>query len=63
MRARRRAATLLPVVRAIAPVLAEIGQILESGRSGEIVREGFSIVLAGPPNSGKSTLLNAIART
>jgi tRNA modification GTPase len=55
-------ATLLPVVSSIAPVLAEIGQILESGRSGEIVREGFSIVLAGPPNSGKSTLLNAIAQ-
>jgi tRNA modification GTPase len=54
-------ATLLPIVRMIAPVISEIDQILESGRSGEIVRTGFSVVLAGPPNSGKSTLLNAIA--
>lgn len=54
-------ATVSSAIRTIGPVLSEIGQILASGRSGEIVREGFSIVLAGPPNSGKSTLLNALA--
>lgn len=40
---------------------AEIGQAL-SNRSGERLREGFTVVLAGPPNAGKSTLLNALAR-
>jgi tRNA modification GTPase len=54
-------ASVPAVGRMIAPVLAEMNRVLESGRVGEIVREGFSIVLAGPPNAGKSTLLNAIA--
>lgn len=39
----------------------EIGQAL-SNRSGERLREGFTVVLTGPPNAGKSTLLNALAR-
>ncbi|MXQ11827.1 tRNA uridine-5-carboxymethylaminomethyl(34) synthesis GTPase MnmE [Microvirga makkahensis] len=39
----------------------EIGRAL-ANRSGERLREGFTVVLAGPPNAGKSTLLNALAR-
>ncbi|WP_018262191.1 tRNA uridine-5-carboxymethylaminomethyl(34) synthesis GTPase MnmE [Methylobacterium sp. WSM2598] len=35
---------------------------LAEGRRGERLREGFVVVLAGPPNAGKSTLLNALAR-
>jgi tRNA modification GTPase len=39
-----------------------IRQTLASARAGERLREGFHVVIAGPPNVGKSTLMNAIAR-
>lgn len=35
---------------------------LEDGHRGEILREGFRVALIGPPNAGKSSLLNALAR-
>jgi tRNA modification GTPase len=46
----------------LAPVLAELRSELEGARSGERLREGAAVVIAGPPNAGKSTLLNALAR-
>jgi tRNA modification GTPase len=46
----------------LAPVLAGLKSELAAGRAGERLREGAIIVIAGPPNAGKSTLLNALAR-
>lgn len=53
---------LSEAVAGIATVLDDLKDALGSFRMGERVREGFVVVLAGPPNAGKSSLLNALAR-
>jgi tRNA modification GTPase len=60
-------ADVVPLARSrlaglIAPVHADLAAALAQGRAGEIVRAGIAVVIAGPPNAGKSTLLNALAR-
>jgi tRNA modification GTPase len=40
----------------------EIATHLADGRRGERLREGVSVAIIGPPNAGKSSLMNALAR-
>ncbi len=43
-------------------VLQDLRALLAAPPVGERIRDGFHVVIAGPPNAGKSTLMNALAR-
>src|SRR5680860_272278 len=50
--------------KASAIVLAMLASIEAhlADRSGELLRDGLRVVIAGPPNAGKSSLMNALAK-
>jgi len=43
-------------------ILNEIKKTLNDQKVGERIREGFKIAIVGPPNSGKSSLLNYLSK-
>jgi tRNA modification GTPase len=45
----------------LAQVLARLDEVLARTRQGALLREGMHVVIAGQPNAGKSSLLNALA--
>jgi tRNA modification GTPase len=51
-----------PALYAAQQLRDEIGVVLADGRRGERLRDGLVVAIAGPPNAGKSTLLNRLAR-
>ena len=53
---------IAPALARIESLLVEIdGALAAQGRS-ERLRDGLTVVIAGPPNAGKSTLMNQLAR-
>jgi len=48
-------------VSMISAVQAEMADVLVSARAGEVMRDGVQVAILGPPNVGKSSLLNRLA--
>lgn len=48
------------IERAIAEMIASLEALLATAPAGELIREGAVVVIAGPPNAGKSSLFNSL---
>ena len=53
---------LAPALRKITKLKNEIEETLGASAQSERLREGLIVAIAGPPNAGKSTLLNRLAK-
>ncbi len=42
-------------------LIHQLGDVMASAHQGQLIREGLRVVIAGPPNAGKSSLLNALS--
>lgn len=51
-----------PALLRIRALLDEVESVLAQRGRGERLRDGLTVVIAGPPNAGKSTLMNQLAR-
>src|SRR4051812_10142962 len=53
---------IAPALAKIKTLLSEIDEVLAAQAQSERLRDGLVVAIAGPPNVGKSTLMNQLAR-
>ena len=41
-------------------IILELGNLIDSFKSGNVLKNGISVAIAGKPNAGKSSLLNKL---
>jgi tRNA modification GTPase len=49
------------IAEKLAALVVQLDTVLAQARQGALIREGMNVVIAGKPNAGKSSLLNALA--
>lgn len=54
--------TTAPVIARLDRLISELEEALGDRGVGERIRDGFRVAIVGPPNAGKSSLLNRLAR-
>lgn len=48
------------IIQKLAILSSGVGNLIETAEQGRILREGLHVVISGPPNAGKSSLLNSL---